>query len=311
MEFLLLILGFIILIVGGNLLVKGGVELAGHFKISKLVVGITIISLGTSAPELFVSISAALKSSPDISFGNVIGSNIANIGLVLGLTALILPVPANRTVIVKDWPFMMIASILLLICVQDLSLSYIEGLIFLIILILYIYWSLYRSRKKTRLSDQTISPPKRKFIFSLFILIIAAFALFLGSELLINSARNIALDFGISERLIGLSLVAFGTSVPELATSIIAALKKQMDISVGNIIGSNIFNILAILGITSIIKSINISLSLVNFDIYAMLAIAVLLLLFLLPVKKSIVKRHEGAFLLLFYIAYMYYIFMK
>jgi len=309
MDYLLLVVGFIILLLSGDFLVKGGVALAAYFRISTLVVGVTVVSFGTSAPELFVSLDAALSGSPDISIGNVIGSNISNIALVLGLTALLLPLPVRRNSIVFDWPMMMGASLLFFVFALNGKIQTVEGIIFLCLLALFMFLTIRRSRKNIAEDDDI---PKSKYSIgaSLLMITLASFGLYFGANMLVDSAKTIAYDFGISERIVALTIVAFGTSVPELATSVIAAFKKQTDISVGNIVGSNIFNILGVLGVTSIVKTINVSADMISFDLICMLVISFLLFLLILPINNSVLRRWKGGVLLLSYCIYISLLFV-
>ncbi|NJK86226.1 MAG: calcium/sodium antiporter, partial [Bacteroidales bacterium] len=251
MEYLLLITGFIILFFGGNFLIKGSVSLAFHFKLTKLVVGMTVVAFGTSAPELFVSVVAANQGFPEISVGNVVGSNIANIGLILGLTAIIFPIPVTENAVKKDFTIMLAATLLFYAFILNGTITGLEGVIFIVLLVIYIFISVYYSRKKPAEELVTV---KAQFSLpvSIIIIVLSSIALAFGSSLLVNNASVIARNFGIGERVISITLIAVGTSIPELTTSISAALKKELDISFGNIIGSNIFNIFGILGITGI-----------------------------------------------------------
>ena len=308
MDYLYLILGFVILLSSGDLLVKGGVALSSHFKISTLVVGVTVISFGTSAPELFVSLGAALSGSPDIAIGNVVGSNISNIALVLGFTAILLPLPIKSNSIKFDWPVMMGASLLFFIFAQNNLIETWEGISFLVLLTAYMMFTIVKSHGN---KNETFKEPKYSIAKALGLIVLASIGLYFGADLLVGAAKNIALGYGVSERVIGLTLVAFGTSVPELATSAIAALKKEMDISVGNIIGSNIFNIFGVLGVTSVVKNIAVSDNSLNFDLIWLLAISFLLFLLMLPLKRAKLHRWKGFFLILIYSAYVFFIFSK
>jgi len=311
MDYLYLFLGFIILLYSGDLLVKGGVALSSHFRISTLVVGVTVVSFGTSAPELFVSLDAALSGSPDISIGNVVGSNISNIALVLGFTAILLPLPVRSNSIKYDWPVMMGASLLFYVFILNHKLETYEGIIFIILLISFMVWTIWNSRRENRGLSEEFPEAKHSIPIAVLLLVASSVGLYFGANLLVDSAKNIAIEFGVSERVIGLTIVAFGTSVPELATSAVAAFKKEMDISIGNIIGSNIFNIFGVLGVTSIVKNIRITEAIISFDVLIMLAISVLLFLLILPLKKGKLHRWKGVLLLSSYFIYVYLVFMQ
>ncbi len=308
----MIIAGFILLFFSGDWLVKSSIQIARYFKISTLVVGITVVAFGTSAPELIVSLNAVFDGVPDISVGNVVGSNISNISLVLAIVAIILPirVKKNSSVFI-DWLIMMIASVMLIIFAQNQLIELYEGVLFIVLLALYLIFSIYSSRKQMGKSGEIVQKPTMKMIYAIGLLTIAAIGLYFGSELLVNGVIIIAKGFDISERVISISVVAFGTSVPELATSIMAAIKKETSISIGNIIGSNIFNLFGILGITSIVKPIGVSQTLLSVDIWWMIAVAVILLLTLLPMKRSVITRWEGIILIGVYLLYMFLLFSK
>jgi len=308
MDYLYLLLGFIVLLISGDLLIKSGVSLSSHFRVSTLVIGVTVVSLGTSAPELVVSVGAALKNHPDIALGNVIGSNISNIALVLGLTAIIITIPVGRSSVRFDWPFMMFASLLFYLFVINGKLSFPEGIIFLVLLGFFIFWSVRQSRLELAKTGHIFASAGYSLPVSVLILLASAAGLYFGASWLVDGAESIAMRFGVSERVIAVTIIAFGTSVPELATSVIAAAKKQLDISIGNIIGSNIFNILGILGVTSMIRSIPVSFEM-RFDVYWMLAISMLLFLFMLPYGKAALNRWKGGVLLSIYILYIFLVF--
>ncbi len=308
MDYFYLLLGFIILLICGDLLVKSGVALSSHFRISTLVTGVIIVSFGTSAPELVVSIGAALKDHPDIAVGNVIGSNISNIAMVLGLTAILIRIPVSKISVRFDWPFMMFASILFYIFIINGRLSFFEGFLFLTLLLIFIIWSLRKSRMELSRIQHVFAKARYSLFTAIILLIFSSAGLYLGATLLVEGAESIALRFGVSERVISVTIIAFGTSVPELATSVMAALKKQLDISIGNIIGSNIFNIFGILGVTSMIKTIPVSLEM-KFDVCWMLAVSMLLLIFMLPYGRAVLNPWKGAVLLLTYISYIFIVF--
>ncbi len=311
MGFVMLVAGFILLFFSGDWLVKSSVQIAGYLKISTLVVGITVVAFGTSAPELIVSLKAVYDGVPDISIGNIVGSNIANVALVLGLVSVILPITVKKKSIIIDWGVMMFASALFYLFALNLRIQFYEGVIFLIILGLYLFYSVYSSRKKAGKEGYEIKEPTMSISKAIALLCLAAAGLYFGSELLVDGAVIVAKGFHVSERVIAVSVVAFGTSVPELATSVIAALKKETDISIGNIIGSNIFNLLGILGVTSVLKPINVAHEMITMDIWWMMGIAVLLLLALLPFKKGTITRFKGLIMVVTYFVYMILLFQK
>jgi len=306
MDLFLLLVGLFLLIFSGDFLVRGSVSLAAHFKVSKLVIGVVIVSLGTSAPELVVSLDAALKGHPDISVGNVIGSNIANIALILGLSALISPIKVQKKGIHLDWIVMMVASFLLLFFSLNLKLQFFEGVLMVTLLALYIFWSIRKSRKEKLASLETSPKPQYKLWLSFIFVLISTGGLIYGAEFLVRGASAIAIKMGVDERVISVSVIALGTSLPELATSIAAAARKEMDVFIGNIIGSNIFNIFAILGLTSIITTIDVNPMAIKFDIIWMLALALLLFVFLLPLRKGTISRWKGMTFLTIYVTYIY-----
>lgn len=310
LEYCLLLLGFVILLTSGDLLVRAGVSIAGHLKISPLVSGITIVALGTSAPEFFVSLDAALKGSSDIAMGNVVGSNIANIALVLGVTALILPLPVVKKTIQFDWGVMMASTLLLLLFAYTGSeIVFWEGLVMVSIMVWYLTQSIYQSRKAVKFSGEK-QDIKYSWTASILLIAVASAGLYFGADLLVENAMKISLAFGVSERIVGITVIALGTSLPELATSVIAACKKELDISVGNIVGSNIFNILGVLGLTSIIKKINIDAAILNFDIYVMILFSALLFILLMLPKKYVLMRWNGVLLVLSYLSYVAWVFV-
>jgi len=307
----------LLLLLGGKYLVKGSVELTKYFSISKLVVGMTVVAFGTSAPELLVSLQAAIKGSPEIALGNVVGSNIANIALVLAASIIILPIFVKKQTIKIDWPIMMVASIMLFVFMFDDKLTRIEGVIFFGSLIAYIWWEIRYSFKQSKAGKgDEKSDEKKIYSIPVAILVIAVSAIGLakGADFLVQGASQLASELGVSERIISITIVAVGTSLPELTASIIAALKKETDISVGNIIGSNIFNIFAILGLTALIHPIQIDAQEhFNFmqDQLWMIGIGVLLFFAFLPLKKKYMNRYKGVIFLGVYITYILLLFLK
>ena len=309
MNYLLLILGLATLIAGGEFLVKGAVGIAKKAHISPLVIGMTVISFGTSAPELVVSIKAALSNSPEIAIGNVIGSNIANLALVLGITVLIFPIVVDRNSKIIDWPMMMLASLLFFLFSYDNIIQFWEGAVLFGILITFTTYLIVNSRKKTKKElavqeehleevAKTIHPA-----LSIGYVLLGLVGLFFGAGWLLDGAVNIATDLGMSKTVIGVTIVAFATSVPELVTSAVAAFKKETDISIGNLIGSNIFNIMAVIGITAIIKPIPVDQAVIDSDFIWMLVIAAALLPLMLIGKK--LNRFKGFLLAGTYVAYI------
>ncbi|MCA1756144.1 MAG: calcium/sodium antiporter [Bacteroidales bacterium] len=309
--YIYLLAGLIILIAGGEFLVRGAVSLAGHFRISTMVVGVTVVSFGTSAPELVVSLDAALSGHPDISLGNVIGSNISNITLVLALAVIIAPYFVATRAVLKDWLIMIGATILfMLFLITGERLVRIEGIIMVFLLVLFVWNSVQVSRKESISGNVQFPEPRYGMVTAGIIIIISSGALVAGAELLVRGASGIAESYGVSERVISVSIIALGTSLPELATSAVAAIRKQNEISLGNIIGSNIFNLLAILGITSSIATINVAdRAILTSDIWWMLGVSLLLMLLILPLRGSRLTRGKGAILILVYLTYIYLVF--
>lgn len=308
---LLIVLGLAVLIVGGEFLVKGAVGIAEKAHLSKLVIGMTVVSFGTSAPELIVSIQAAMEGAPGIAIGNVVGSNIANLGLVLGITVIIFPIVVGRNTIRKDWPFMMLATLLFIAFSWDLVIQRWEGAILIVLLIGFIFFMIRTSRRATKaakidvsLTDEIIEEPTPKNIWlSLMFLAIGLTGLFFGAGWLLDGAIDLAKMAEMDERVIGVTIVAFGTSVPELVTSAVAAFRKETDISIGNLIGSNIFNIMAVIGITSVIFPINVDDQSVNVDMIWMLGISLVLLPMMIFGKHF--GRFKGVILFAGYITYI------
>lgn len=311
MEYVQLLGGLIVLIVAGEFLVRGAVGFALKFKVSPLVIGMTIVSFGTSAPELLVSIRAALAGYPELALGNVLGSNIANIALVLGISTMIFPIAIKRTTKVLDWPIMMLATVVFYLFALNSNMDWWEGVIYVVGLIIFNVYLFWKSIKENRLIKQEEETEiegvssDQKVTKSILYVVAGAIGLAFGAIWLTDGAVVIATNFGVTERVIGVTILAFGTSVPELITSIMAALKKETDISVGNLIGSNIFNLMAVLGITSIIKEIPINLESMSTDIYWVFGIS--LLLFPLMLKNKI-SRLSGFILFASYCTYIYFV---
>ena len=306
----LLLIGLIVIIVGGDYLVRGSSSIALRLQLSPLVVGLTIVSFGTSAPELLISIQSALKGSPDIAVGNVVGSNICNLALVLGFTAVISPVKVQSNSIRIDWPMTMGSAILLYLVVRDGSLIAYEGIIFLVILITYLFFIIIQSRKDVKATnnaldkDEIPDAPSKQIWKDLLFIVIGCISLYFGSEWFVKSAKDLALNLGVEERVVGLTIVALGTSLPELVTAAVASFKGQTDLALVNLMGSNIFNILSILGITSIIREIPIHIDIFNKDILWMLLVTLMILP--LMIMRREVGRVDGFILLFVYAVYIY-----
>lgn len=308
MEYVFTLLGFIILIGSGNYLVKGGVSIARHYGLSTLLIGVTIVAFGTSAPELLVSLQAATAGYPEMALGNVIGSNISNIALVLALTALIMPVSVNRNSAVFDWPVMMFSAVVLALFSLNGKLERYEGLLLNLFLILFVWLSVRRAGGKKRTENEDIQVPAYSLALSVFIILLSSGGLAFGAYLLVQNATKIATMLGVSERAIAISMLAVGTSLPELVTSIIAAIQKETDISVGNIMGSNIFNILSVLGLSAVVKPLDVD-PLSRIDIYIMILVSFVLILTVVPFRKAKIVRVEGLILLILYFGYLIYVF--
>ena len=305
MSILSIITGFFLLVVGGEYIVRASVSLSLRFKISKFAIGMTVVALATSFPELIVSVNAALSGSPSIAINNVIGSNIANIGLVLSIVSILSFVTVNKNFYKRDWPIMFLFSLQLLIfTMNDNLISQIEGATLILTILLFIYFSL--QRKEASVNDENFNIPKVSKFKILFWLIISSISLYAGSEFLVDGAVKLAKELSISEAVISVSVIAIGTSVPELATSIVAIVKKEKGISVGNILGSNIFNIGSVLGITSLIKPVIVSQEIFERDIVWMILFAILLILLAIIPKKNHLGKMKGAILLILYFYFIY-----
>ena len=304
LQLIFLLLGLFLLILGSNYLLKSSVELSLKYNISKVVIGLTVVSFATSAPELLISISSALKSSSDIAISNVIGSNIANIGLVFSTALFFVTIKISKNNVKYDLPWLLIVSAVFFFFLQDLIITKYEGIILVALLSVFIYF-MFKMREEN--DDDQIEETKMSISKIIILLIVSSLLLFIGSELFVDSAIFFAKYFQVSERVIGLTLVAIGTSLPELVTSLVAIYKKELDISVGNIIGSNIFNILAVIGITSIIHELEVvGTQIIHFDIYVMIGFSILLGLFFFIPKKYTLYRPHGIILFLLFLTYYY-----
>lgn len=324
---ILLLVGFVLLVKGADFFVDGASNIARYLKISSLIIGLTVVSFGTSLPEAAVSISGVIQGIDDVSFGNIIGSNIFNLLLILGVSALILPVVVNEEILKRDLPISILAAIIIIPMYYFLhengssALVRFEGLI-LILLLAGFMFLMFKSANKTRndiinsstLQDSNKSKPKEieaptmSKSKSIVLVLIGLIGIVAGGIMVTNGAKEIALFFGMSEWLVGLTIVSVGTSLPELVTSITAAMKKENDIAVGNVVGSNIFNILFILGFSSLVSPVKIN-STAIFDLIFLVVISIIVLIFAFRERK--LGRVEGGFLTLMYLGYLVYIIIR
>ncbi|MDG1155378.1 MAG: calcium/sodium antiporter [Paracoccaceae bacterium] len=307
MVWLQALLGLIVLLVAGDLLVRGAVNFSLKIKIPAFIVSLTVVALGTSAPELLVAIRAILDNSPGIALGNVVGSNIANVFLVLGIPALIAGINTRECNTRKNYVFMMIATVIFLSLAFIGNFSFPQGILFLILLFLFL---LITARDTLKMQDNISNlevqnvDPNLVFWKIILFLSIGFIGLPIGADILVKNASLIAKSYGLSDEVIGLTLVALGTSLPELATTLMAALRKQADVALGNVIGSNIFNLFAIVGITTMFGDIPIASSFLNFDFWIMFGAGIVLFPFVY--MRVNINRLWGAFLTLTYAAYLY-----
>ena len=306
-NLLMLALGFVLLVKGADWFVDGAAGIANKFKIPQLIIGLTIVAMGTSAPGAAVSISAALKGSAEITIGNIVGSNILNILIILGLTAVITPVAVAKSTIRVDIPFMLAISILLLVQGLDGSVTLLDGIVLLVVFAGYLTYLVVNARKNPeQLEEEQIK--NQSIWMCLLWTAIGLVAIILGSNFSVDAASNIARILGLSERFIGLTIVALGTSLPELVTSVMAARKGNADIAIGNIVGSNIFNILFVVGLSSVIISVPFASAFIV-DMIVAIGAGVLLWIFSLH-KKKLIPIH-GVVFLLAYAGYFAYLMMK
>ncbi len=309
-----MILGFVLLVVGGEYLVRASVGLSFKLNLSKMVIGLTVVSFATSVPELLVSLNAALQGVPAIAINNVIGSNIANIGLVLGITAICTTIEVDQSFYKFNWPALIVFSLLIYYFLQnDHQLTSIEGWVLFAALLVFIFLLLKKSRSSSdQASDTTIDALSKVSYFKIFVwLTIGGVALYFGAKWLVDGAVVVAEKMGVSEAVISVSLVAVGTSIPELAASIIAVIKKEKAISLGNLIGSNIFNIGSVLGLTSIVKTIPIEdAQILSRDVLWMLVFAAITLPLVMISKRHKLQFKEGFFLVLLYSVFIILVFL-
>lgn len=312
MNLLFLIGGLIVILLGANALVGGASSIAKRFNIPDLVIGLTIVSIGTSTPELTISVLSALHGNTDIAVGNVLGSNIANILLILGISSIVYPIVVQKNTQFKEIPLGILAIALIGICGNDVFfdkgainvLSRIDGIVFLCFFFIFLYYTFQIATNEDAPSERTESKPIWK---SIIFIILGIFGLYFGGNYFVEGAVSIAKFYGMSDKLIGLTIVAIGTSLPELATSIVAAYKKNPDIAVGNVVGSNILNVFLILGVTATIKPLPLSPD-TNVDIAVAMVASLLLFLSTFLFYKRKITRAEGVIFLVMYISYLIYL---
>lgn len=313
-QLLLLLLGFGALYFGADWMVRGAARLEGSLGLSPIVIGLTVVSLGTSAPEMVVAILATLQGSGDLAVGNVLGSNMANIGLILGSTALVSSLIVSERVVRREIPLMLFLTLLLYPLIMDMEVGRLDGLILCTLLAIYLTFVFHRGKKApanlmTEYTQMVSGPDVRTIralLMDLGLLVAGGLGLVLGGKAIVTSATFLARALGVTELVIGLTVVAIGTSLPELATSIMAAARKQTDIAVGNVIGSNIFNIAGVLGLAGLIKPIQVDSGVLWVEFPAVMALSLLVLLVpLFPLARGQyrIRRREGAILLAAYVA--------
>ena len=307
MNLVLIFLGFCLRVIGGEFIVRESVALSLRFNISKFVIGMTVVSFATSLPELIVSINAALNNSPSVAINNVVGSNIANIGLVLALIALLSNISVNEKSFRRDWLWMFFLSIMLcLFIITDNELNGFEGFLLIALLVIFIYKVLKNSDSIELLNDVDDKLKLTSNFKILVWLFISSLALYYGAEFLVDGAVKFANQINISEAVISVSIVAIGTSIPELAASLVAIAKNEKSISVGNLIGSNIFNIGSVLGITAIIKDIPIADEIIQRDIIWMMVFTVLIMVLSVLPEKNKISKYKGLIMLVGYFVFIF-----
>ncbi len=310
----LIIIGFIFLIASADLLVDGSSGIAKKFHIPEIIIGLTIVSIGTSMPELFVSITSALEGHSDMSIGNIIGSNLSNLLLILGLSAIIKPVVFQKETRLYEIPMCLFFTITLMIfCNTNDGISRIEGIVLLLLFFVFLGYTIFMGIKESKTNlekDENKEEKNNSILKNIILVILGIIGLKVGGDLTVDNAVNVANYFNISEKIISLTILAIGTSLPELVTSVTAAIKGNSDIAIGNIIGSNIFNILLILGVASIIKPITYNIT-YNFDISILLVATVILALFPFIPPKDKMSRVNGIIYFFMYIAYLAILILK
>ena len=307
MDFLAIISGILLLTIGGDMLTRYSVELSYKLSIPKIIIGMTIVSFATSAPELIVSLNATMMGYSDFALGNVLGSNIANLGLVLGIVVVIYPVTIKRRFYYTDFPLLILSTaVFYLFIASNSEISRTEGIIMLVLILLILFYLFYYQKPDTSTLDKDLSLRREKISTSFFLLVISAAILWLGAETLIKSSISVANKFNVSERIISITMVAIGTSIPELAASVAASLKKHNDLAIGNLIGSNIFNLLVVIGITSVVNPITgIDFDIISKDMIWVVVFSFILLPLVYFYKRNKLNRMKGIILLAMYVAFI------
>lgn len=301
-QLLLLVIGFVMLVKGADWFVDGASNIAAKFKIPQLVIGLTIVAMGTSAPEAAVSITAALQGSADITIGNIVGSNILNVLIILGLSAVIVPIAIAKSTVKIETPFLIGVTVVLLLLGLDGTISLVDGLILIALFIVYLLYLLRMAKNNPEEPEEMKS---LKLWQAIAATVIGLVLIVLGSDFSVDAATEIARMLGLSERFIGLTIVALGTSLPELFTSVTAARKGNADIAIGNIVGSNVFNILFVVGLSSLVTPVPFA---SNFIVDTIVATAAVVFLLLATIKKRKLVRWHGIVMLLGYVAYFIYL---
>jgi cation:H+ antiporter len=317
LQYILLVIGFALLIKGADWLVDGASSIARRFNVSDLVIGLTVVAFGTSSPELFVNIIASLKGNTEIAIGNVLGSNIANTFLILGISSIIYPLTVGTGTVWKEIPLSLLAAIVLGILANDQLidkrefsvLTRIDGLVFLSFFAVFMYYSV-NIAKKIKGMEEHVPAKEYGFIKALLLVLFGLFGLALGGQWIIDGAVYMALSLGMSQSLAGLTIVAVGTSLPELATSAVAAKKRNVEIAIGNVVGSNIFNIFFVLGISSVVKPLPFNIK-SNIDVGVVIFASLLLLACMFTGKKHSLDRWEGVIFVVFYTVYITYLIIR
>ncbi len=308
MSFLMLLVGFFLLIKGADLFVDGAASIARKFNVPAMIIGLTVVALGTSAPEAAVSITSSLAGQNDMSVANVVGSNLFNTLIVLGVSSILAKLPVQRDTIKKDTPFLLITSSLLLLFCLNLKISRVEGIVLLVAFTWFLFDTI-KSAKNSPIADEEVAlemevSNQSSMIKTIILSIIGIIGIVLGGDIVVDSATEIATSFGMSANLVGLTIVAVGTSLPEFVTSVIAIKKGETEIAIGNVIGSNIFNILLVLGLATIINPISISM-LALIDVTFM--VAMIALLYLCMKKNNSIVKSQGIIFIAIYIGYLAY----